>query len=162
MNCTIQNMIKHHVQKSDKLECDEWLWAVAQLYNATVHASTECTPAKLFLFREADLMLPLDLVYGMHPPRPKCMDGSPQCLVEQMRVSIQKTYAQASFHLHQNALVQISAHAKAGYQIRQYKVNQLVWRYYPPWTNEKLNSAWTGPWVLKPQYPNATVKVQLA
>ena len=162
MNRTIQSMIKHHVQKSDKLEWDEWLWAVAQSYNTTVHASKGCTPAKLFLSCGAELRLPLDLVYGTHLPRPKCLHGCPQGLVEQMRVSIQKTYAQAGFHLHQNALVQTSAHAKAGYRIRQYEVNQLVWRYYPPWANEKLSSAWTGPWVVQHQYPNTTVKVRLA
>ena len=45
---------------------------------------------------------------------------------------------------------------------RQYCVGQMVWRYYPPWANEKLNSAWTGPWIVERQYPNATVQVQLA
>ena len=82
--------------------------------------------------------------------------------IEQMRVNISQLYKYASTRLQQSARIQASAHARAGYRIRHYKVGQAVWRYYPPWANEKLSSAWTGPWIVRHQYPNATVRVQLA
>ena len=162
VNRTIQSMIKHHVQKTEKLDWDQWLWAVAQTYNTTVHASTNCTPAKLFLSRGTDLRLPLDLVYGTRPARFQIWEGCPMGYVEQMKVSIPKLYEYASSQLRQSAMVQSNAHAKAGYRIRQYRAGQLVWRFYPPWANEKLSSAWSGPWIVIHQYPNATVRVQLA
>ena len=131
MNRTIQSMIKHHVQKSDKLEWDEWLWAVAQSYNTTVHSSMGCTPAKLFLSCGADLRLSYDLAYGTHPPRPKCLDGGPQGLVEQMRVSIQKTCTSwLSFASECSGSNKCSC--KGRISNYEYEVNQLVWRYYPP------------------------------
>ena len=162
VNRIIQAMIKHHVQRTNQLDWDQWLWAVAFTYNTTVHASTNCTPAKLFLTQCADLRLPLDLVYGTKPPGPKGLDGCPMGYIEQLKVSIPKLYQYAGAQLQQNAKVQSNAFAKAGYRIRQYLPGQLVWRYYPPWANEKLSSAWTGPWEVLFQYPNATVKIQLA
>ena len=160
-NRTIQGLIKHHVQKSPQQEWDQWLWAVAQTYNTTVHASTGCTPAKLFLTRGEELRLPVDLVYGT---KMTVLTGEdcPMSHLEQTRIKIPRLYAHASSHLRRNASIQSSAHAKAGYKLRQYRVGQMVWRYYPPWANEKLGSAWTGPWIVKRQYPNATVQVQLA
>ena len=160
-NRTIQGLIKHYVQKSSKHEWDQWLWAVAMTYNTTVHASTGCTPAKLFLTRGTELRLPVDLIYGTRAPALQS-DSCPMNQMEQIRVKIPKLYAHAGSHLRRSAQIQSGAHAKGGYRVRQYRVGQMVWRYYPPWANEKLSSAWTGPWIVKRQFPNATVQVQLA
>ena len=82
--------------------------------------------------------------------------------MEEMKVKISQLYKYASTHLQKSARIQATAHAKAGYRVRHYQVGQAVWRYYPPWANEKLGSAWTGPWIVRRQYPNSTVQVQLA
>ena len=103
----------------------------------------------------------MDFVYGTKTTF-LSEENCPMHWLEQVQVKIPKLYAHASFHLHLNASIQLCAHAKAGYRVRQYCVGQMVWRYYPPWANEKLNSAWTGPWIVERQYPNATVQVQLA
>jgi len=155
VNRSIQAMLKPHLE-AHREDWDQWLWAVAQAYNATVHASTGQTPYKLFLSRGSDPVLPLDLIYGT---RPQLDMLCPVGYLEQMQHAARLAFAQAHIQLGVKAKVQATMFERGGLKIRTYSPGQKVWRFYPPLANLKLRGDWTGPWEVLEQYNNNTVKI---
>ncbi len=152
VNRSIQQMLKPHIAQNIE-NWDKWLWAVAQSYNSTVHASTGQTPFKLFLSRGCDPILPLDLIYGTVHTKTVCPVG----YIEEMQAAVQEAFAEARQHLHHKAKVQATMHERGGLKIRTYRPGQRVWRYYPPVANTKLKEDWTGPYEILQQHNNNTV-----
>ena len=144
-NTSLKSMITAHV-RAERDDWDEHLWAVVAAYNATEHQSTGFTPFFLFHSRCEDPRLPTDLVYGeMEIPR---VQLCPASYAEQQKVKMVNAFELASQKLRKSATTQARAHDLGGLKVREYRVGDLVWKYYPPYANQKLGKPWTGPWTV--------------
>ena len=158
-NRTIQQMLATCYQENLS-DWDLYVWAVAQRYNSTVHASTHCTPFRLFLSRGEEARLPVDLVYGTPLDTHSTEYLCPQGHIQKCRAIMQKLNEFAREKLRQTALTQVTQHDRAGLRIRTYVPGQFVYQYYGPWASKKMKGPWRGPWEVVESFPNKMVIVR--
>ena len=124
-NRTLQGMLKAYVGEN-RDDWDDLLPFVMMAYRATSQESTRLSPNKMMLGRE--VALPLDVVMG----RPR--EDTPPCptkYTEWLRQSLEGAHRFAREQLGKSSVRQ-----KRGYdkkvQIRQIRLGQFVWYWYPP------------------------------
>ena len=114
--------------------------------NSTRHSSTGMTPFKLFMSRCEDPVLPVDIMFGI--PR---LAGNSECelhyiLVQRLRMQELAELVQSN--MAKSACIQESTRIRGGLKVREYKVGDWVWRWYPP-EKSKTGNPWTGPYEVK-------------
>ena len=140
------------------LQLDDWdeqCEFVCHAYNATVHASTKCTP-NLLVFGE-DIIMPADLVFGVVG-----MNQSLPCqvmFVESLRNRFREAYEMVRIELKKNAKWQKVGY-DTGLKIRKFAVGDKVLRIHAPLANIKLAANWDGPFVITEVISESTVFIQ--
>ena len=119
-----------------------------QAYNSTVQVSTGYTPFMLMHSRCENPDLPLDLLYTSRRPdlikRNKI--GAAKYMVEQQR-HMTAIHDVVSKHLQSSAEMQQRGQIQVGLKMREFKVGEQVWWYYPPTAIKNSNTH--GPDLLK-------------
>ena len=147
-------MLKAYVGEN-RDDWDDLLPFVMMAYRATSQESTRLSPNKMMLGRE--VALPLDVVMG----RPR--EDTPPCptkYTEWLRQSLEGAHRFA-----REQLGKASVRQKRGYdkkvQIRQIRVGQFVWYWYPRRSKVKLGNGWTGPYLVIREIGPLNMEIQL-
>ena len=134
---------------------DDFAAYVAHAYNATVHASTGCTP-NMLVFGGENIM-PADLVFGtvLRAVEAPCTIA----FAEQLRQELRESYNLVRYHLEKAAV-----HQKVGYDTglkkRRYSPGQKVVRLFAPAQNKKLLSDYDGPFEIAHVISDVTVIIR--
>ena len=116
---------------------------------------TKCSPNYLMLGREEDF--PIDSIAG----NPSNYDDE-TCVVEYVEF-VQE--AMASAFQHAGECLQSSFQKQKRYhdenlKHRSFIVGDLVWRWYPPWSKQKLGLGWRGPYKVTRKISTVTYQIQ--
>jgi len=76
-----------------------------------------------------------------------------------MQHAVRWAHQNAQAHLQKSAKLQAKMYERGGLKIRQYRSDELVWRYYLPSATQKLKAKWTGPWKVIRVYNNNTIRI---
>ena len=102
--------------------------------------------------------LPSDLLFG----RSRAQLGG-HCAIEyceKQKAHAQQIFASVREKLERSAIFQKHYHSRMGLHLKEYKVGDEVWWYYPPTANKKLGLSWLGPFtVVQVNQPGHTVKI---
>lgn len=125
-------------------------------YRSTVHESTKCTPNLVMLGRETNL--PIDVLAGTTPTNPPEI-GCYHSYVEWIRNTMEITYGIVHENLRSSFKRQKRYH-DVRLKPREFAINDLVWRWYPPKANQKLGSGWTGPYRVVRKFSDITYEIR--
>jgi hypothetical protein len=153
-NRTIEALLATVVAK-DQRDWDQKLPFVMAAYRSSAHATTNTTPNMMMLGRET--VAPLSLLY----PR----EGEGQ-QAEVYAARLQQQFAEAYDYARQ-AVGKAVERQRRGYDSRacanEIMVGQTVYYYHPlkkPGLSPKLQSLWTGPWVVTARISSAVYKIK--
>jgi hypothetical protein len=80
------------------------------------------------------------------PDRPRVC---PAEYVEIQKQAIISAFSLARAKLKVSASSQAKVYNQGGLKLREYRVGDKVWRFYPSQANLKLGKSWTGPWTVE-------------
>lgn len=145
-NRTLGMILRQFTDRPDyRVRWDEYLPFARLAMNATVNRTTGCTPSLLFFSRGEEMLLPVELLTGTTAVHEHvaCL---PEYVMEQKLV-VQEIMEMARQVTERSVDRTINDRLRGNLKIRDYKVGDYVWRYYPPHATDKLHySPWTGPW----------------
>ena len=135
---------------------DDYLPFLLMAYRAT-NKSTGCTPNLVFLQRE--ISCPLDLMVGQPPNM--LNDVCPVQYIEWVKSAMTITH-QFVFQTLGIAAKRQKFYYDKGLKPRKYRKGDWVWRWYPPYANQKLKLGWTGPYLVVDRISDTTYSIQKA
>ena len=104
-----------------------------------------------------EINFPVDVMFGDTPDRKD--NSCPSEYVEWLKQSMELSFNIASENLKVAASRQRKYYNK-GLKPRQYAVNDLVWRWYPPTAKAKLGLGWVGPYKILSKLSDLTYKIE--
>ena len=142
-NRTLISMLSK-VCNENKDDWDDHLPYVMCAYRSTIQESTGFSPNRIMLGRE--LTLPIDLMYDQ-----QSNSAQPECsieYVEWVKNAMQENFRQAKEHMGKAAERQ-KKYYDARTKDRRFTIGNWVLRFYRPLVNaDKLNNAYTGPFLV--------------
>lgn len=143
-NRSIKELLTQACQKRVRT-WDTHLPKLRMALNNVPHSTTGVTPYKVWFSRCEDAFLPVDTLTGRLPPQ-RLYECSKSYVNEQVRAS-HEIHELVRQHSEQAARLQAASRRRGGLKIRAYKRGDMVWRFYPPHSKEKLNpEKWMGPY----------------
>ena len=157
-NRTLQSMLSKLIE-GDQRNWDGALPIAMMAYRSSVHDSTSVSPARMLFVRE--IQLPVDLLFGC-PPNEAVQDDCNVLYVIALRDQLQNVHEIA----HDN-MSEASQRQKKGYDHRKnlkaYDTGSSVYLFEPvrkKGVSPKLESSWTGPWLVVDKISDLVYKIQ--
>jgi len=155
LNRSLIQMLSKFVNKETD-DWDEHLPYVMAAYNATIHASTGCSPNLLMWGRETTL--PIDLMFDVEP-------FSPEGLCQTKYVEWVQQALRQNFDFAKQQLGKAAERQKRGYDqravVKTFKEGDWVMRLYPPYRHNKLNPHYTGPYRVLRQVGEVNYEIEI-
>ncbi|CAC5378546.1 unnamed protein product [Mytilus coruscus] len=153
-NRTLAMMLAMFVSEN-KDDWDDHLPYLCMAYRAYIHDSTKCSPNLLMLGRE--ISLPIDVMTGNSICTPEL--NCPNIYIEWVRESMQRSFDFAHGNL-QSSFCRQKRYYDTKLKSRDYKVDSLVFRWYPPEANQKLGLGWIGPYKVIRKISDITYEIE--
>ena len=153
-NRTIRKILRSLIE--DIKTWDEHLPFALMAYNASIHESTICSP-NLLLFGNKN-RLPVDLMYAGCSPENET-PGCPCEYLEWLREAARNAFNRARTNLKKSAERQSRVYDKNTF-LREFKIGDWVWVFYPPAFKEKFGRDWKGPFLVVKKLSDVNYVVQ--
>ena len=118
-----------------------------------------CTDRIRHTIDTREIALPLDLMVGKPPVEGRDPPSCPIEYVEWVRQASELAFEFARENLQTSAVRQKRLYDQRS-DIRNHRVGDWVWRWYPPHAKQKLGKGWTGPYLVTQKVSDITYKVQ--
>ena len=157
-NHTLQSMLSKLIE-GDQRNWDRALPIAMMAYRSSVHDSTGMSPARMLFGRE--IQLPIDLLLGC-PPDEAIQDDCNVPYVIALRDQLQNVHEIA-----RDNMSEASQRQKRDYDHRKnfkaYETGSSVYLFEPvrkKGVSPKLDSSWTGPWLVVDKISDLVYKIQ--
>jgi ribosomal protein L21E len=142
-NRSLKKMLKSVIDDNHE-GWPDFLPYVQQAYNASIHESTKCSPNRMLFNTEN--RLPVDIIYAdcaMEEVVPQC----PCEYTEWVRDASRECFSKAREHLKRAAERQKTIYDR-NTCMREFKIGDWVWVFFPPELQNKFGRAWKGPYLV--------------